>query len=75
MLFSLLATIAEKMKGYKTIYLSPDGVYNQINVQTLMPSGCSYVIDNRYPSCHDNKGHTRSSVRSSARKKMKIPPT
>ncbi len=38
--------IAKKLKGIKTVYLSPDGVYNQINLATLMnPKTEHYLSD------------------------------
>ncbi len=38
--------IKEKLKGIKTVYLSPDGVYHQINLNTLQnPDTKKYVID------------------------------
>ncbi|MDW8347452.1 MAG: CHAT domain-containing protein, partial [Bacteroidia bacterium] len=38
--------IAEKLKGIKTVYFSPDGVYHQINVSTLYnPKTKKYVFD------------------------------
>ncbi len=37
--------IQEKVANYKTIYLSPDGVYNQINVQSFLIEEDKYVID------------------------------
>lgn len=38
-------SIDEKLKGKKTIYLSPDGIYNKINVNTFRKPDYSYVID------------------------------
>lgn len=39
--------IESELKGKKLIYLSPDGVYNQINVNTLKKTDGDFVI-NRY---------------------------
>lgn len=40
--------IADKLDpDIKTVYLSPDGVYNQINVESLMYEDGKYVIDRR----------------------------
>ncbi len=41
------ARVEPELKGKKMIYISPDGVYNQINVNTLKKPGADYVI-NRY---------------------------
>ncbi|MCU0393897.1 MAG: CHAT domain-containing protein, partial [Thermoflexibacter sp.] len=41
--------IAEKLGNAKTIYLSPDGVYHQINLNTLLnPQTKQYVIEEGY---------------------------
>lgn len=38
--------IADKLKGIKRVYLSPDGVYNQINLNVLMnPKTGKFIID------------------------------
>jgi CHAT domain-containing protein len=38
--------IADKLKGIKTVYISPDGVYNNINLATLYnPKTKKYVLD------------------------------
>lgn len=36
-----------ELKGKKLVYISPDGVYNQINLNTMKKPGADYVI-NRY---------------------------
>ena len=41
------ARIEPNLKGKKLIYISPDGVYNQLNLNTLKKPGADYVI-NRY---------------------------
>lgn len=41
------ARIEPELKGKKNIFVSPDGVYNQINLNTLKKTGGDYVI-NRY---------------------------
>jgi len=41
------ARIESALGGKKTIYLSPDGVYNQLNLNTLKKPDADYVI-NRY---------------------------
>lgn len=41
------APLDEHLKNKKTIYLSPDGVYNQINLNTVQKPGGEYLI-NRY---------------------------
>lgn len=39
-------TLDQKLKNYKTVYFSPDGVYNQINPNTLYDSDTKkYIID------------------------------
>lgn len=38
--------IAEKIDSGKTILFSPDGVYNQINLETMMNADGEYMIDN-----------------------------
>ncbi len=40
------ASIDEKMNNNKEIFLSVDGIYNRINVNTFMMPDSSYVIDN-----------------------------
>jgi len=38
--------ILEKLKGIKTVYFSPDGVYHQINLSTLQnPQNQKYIFD------------------------------
>ncbi len=37
--------IEEKVKGKKNIFISPDGVYNKINISSLLRPDNSYVID------------------------------
>ena len=37
--------IDAKLKGYKTVYLSCEGVYNQINTETLEDGNGKYLID------------------------------
>ena len=37
--------IYEKVKDKEVVYLSPDGVYNQINVESLMVGDTAFVID------------------------------
>ena len=37
--------IEKKIAGKKTVYLSPDGIYNKINVATLLKQDGKYVID------------------------------
>ena len=39
--------VESALQGKKQIYISPDGVYNQINLNTLKKPGADYVI-NRY---------------------------
>jgi CHAT domain-containing protein/Tfp pilus assembly protein PilF len=40
------APIQEKLKGIKTVYLSLDGIYNQINLNTLInPKTKKYLLD------------------------------
>lgn len=41
------ARIEPELKGKKMIYISPDGAYNQLNLNTLKKPGADYVI-NRY---------------------------
>jgi CHAT domain-containing protein len=41
------ATIEPALAGKKVIYISPDGTYNQLNLNTLKKPGADYVI-NRY---------------------------
>jgi CHAT domain-containing protein len=41
------ARIEPELKGKKLIYISPDGAYNQINLNTLKKPGADYII-NRY---------------------------
>lgn len=41
------APFEEYLQGKKTVYLSPDGVYNQINLNTVKKPGGNYLI-NRY---------------------------
>ena len=41
------ARLEPELKGKKLIYISPDGVYNQLNMNTLRKPGADYVI-NRY---------------------------
>lgn len=38
-------SIDAKVKGYKTLYLSCEGVYNQINLETLEDANGKYLID------------------------------
>lgn len=37
--------IQEKLQGINTVYFSPDGVYNQINLNTIQVPGEGYLID------------------------------
>lgn len=39
--------IDAKLKGKKNIYLSKDGIYNKLNVNTLMKPGGRFVIDDK----------------------------
>lgn len=40
------APIQEKLKGIKTVYLSPDGIYNVLNLNTLInPETNKYLLD------------------------------
>lgn len=39
--------IEPELKGKKVIYISPDGAYNQLNLNTLKKPGADYII-NRY---------------------------
>lgn len=39
--------IHEKLKEYPIVYLSPDGVYNQVNVQALRITDETFVIDEK----------------------------
>ncbi len=41
------ARIEPELKGKKLIYFSPDGVYNQLNVNTLRTKSADYIL-NRY---------------------------
>ncbi len=41
------AKIDPELQGKKSIYISPDGVYNQLNLNTLKKTGGDYII-NRY---------------------------
>ncbi len=34
-----------ELKGKKVLYISPDGVYNQLNLNTLKKPGADYVIN------------------------------
>jgi CHAT domain-containing protein len=41
-----LGPLLKKIKGYKKVYFSPDGIYNQINLNTLInPETGKYLID------------------------------
>jgi CHAT domain-containing protein len=37
--------IEERLENFTQIYLSPDGVYNQVNVEAFLVEGNTYVID------------------------------
>lgn len=39
------APIYDRIKDKKVIYLSPDGIYNQINIESLLINDTTYVID------------------------------
>ena len=39
--------IEEKISGKKTIYISTDGIYNKINIATLLRPDGSYVVDDK----------------------------
>ncbi len=39
--------IHEKLQDYQTVFLSPDGVYNQVNVQALRIDEDKFVIDQK----------------------------
>jgi len=41
-----LATHSKEIGQYSTIYLSPDGVYNLINLEAIPTPDGKYVIDN-----------------------------
>ena len=37
----------KKLKGYKKVYFSPDGVYNKLNPETLLMPGGKYLLEEK----------------------------
>ncbi len=54
--------IDSKLVGKKNIYLSPDGIYNIININSLRKADGTYVIDDKYISITTNTSDIVSSI-------------